>query len=114
MAAHLAGGFADLFFGDACVLLLQAQAFLDQGFEDLAAFFLGLREGAHAGQPDLLGRVLDRLCQVSPSGRPADDFFSAVLLQFLDHGVPPVWVGMNGRTPGCAWRQTLGLARDAV
>jgi hypothetical protein len=46
-------------------LALQAHAFLDQGLEDLAAFGLGLGEGAQAGQPDLLGRVLDRTGQLA-------------------------------------------------
>ena len=53
--AHLAGDLADLLFGLRLRLALQADAFLDQRLEQLAAFFLRLGEGAQAGEPDLLG-----------------------------------------------------------
>ena len=49
----------DLFFGGGLGLALDGHAFLDQGLEYLAAFFLRLGERAQAGQPDLLGRFLD-------------------------------------------------------
>jgi hypothetical protein len=57
--AHLAGHRAQAFLGQALGLLLQRLAFLHQRLEHLAALGLGLGEGAHAGQPDLLRRVLD-------------------------------------------------------
>jgi hypothetical protein len=62
---HLAGDFVDLVFSQALGLLLQGHAFLDQGLEDLGAFFLRLLEGAHAGQPDLLRGLLDGCGQLA-------------------------------------------------
>src|SRR5690606_6560062 len=50
---HLAAGHAPR-------ALLEGAALAHQRVEQLAAFLLGAGEGAHAGQPDLLGMVEDR------------------------------------------------------
>jgi hypothetical protein len=96
-------------------LSLQVRAFLDQGLEDLAALGLRLAEGTHAGQPDLLCRVLHRLGQlaveqiVGRSGLACRHF-----LELLDHGVSFVAdVGMCARDC-CARETTIGAATHAT
>jgi hypothetical protein len=67
-------------------LALQRRALLDQRLEDLAALGLRLGKGAHAGQPDLLGGVLDHPGQVAlqqPGGRSG--LVLGQFLELLDH-----------------------------
>jgi hypothetical protein len=61
-ARHALLGLGQGFLGGLLGLLLHAGAVLDQRLEGLAAFLLHLGEGAEAGQPDLLGGVLDAVC----------------------------------------------------
>ncbi len=56
-------GFGDFFFGCCLCLALQGEAFLDQGFEYLAALLLRFGKGPQASQPYLLSGVLDRAGQ---------------------------------------------------
>ncbi len=46
--------------GQLAGVLLDAHAFMDQGFEQLRTLALGAVEGTHAGHPDLLGGTDDR------------------------------------------------------
>ena len=80
-AGHAAGGLRDLLLGHGLGLALQREAFLHQGLEHLVAFFLGLDKSAQAGQPDLLGGVLDGARELGAR------LFLVVaeFLQFLDH-----------------------------
>ena len=68
-------------------LLLQRRAFLDEGVEHLLAFGLRLGEGAHAGEPDLLRRFLDRAGEraVEQAGAGSVLLLVGHRLEFLDH-----------------------------
>ena len=57
---HFIGGGRDFFFGNSLGFALNGQTFLDEGLENLAAFFLSLGKRAQTGKPDLLGRFFDR------------------------------------------------------
>ena len=79
---HAVGGFSNLLFGHGLRLALNGHTFFDQGFKHFAAFFLRLREGPQARQPDLLRRILDGAGQLGI----ALLFVVAGLLHFLGHG----------------------------
>ena len=70
-------------------LAFQLLADLDQVVEQLAALLLGAREGAEAGQPDLLRGVLDGAGQRGVEGRCGGLGGAAGFLDFLDHGSTP-------------------------
>src|SRR5690606_12012225 len=88
----LAGYLADLLFGHGPRATLDAGAFLDQGFEDLAAFLLGLGERAEPGQPDLLGGITDCRRELA-----AVRLRFGHRLEFLDHDASPVVRGVGAR-----------------
>ena len=66
---HFLRGLGNFFFCRGLGLALHGQAIVHQGLEHFSAFLLRFGEGAQAGKPYLLGRLLDRLIEGGRVGR---------------------------------------------